>query len=109
MSADRSQEESESPQIKEEQQLNGLEEADITNFPFTAVTVKTDDDEEKPKYSQLYESQTQENIKTEPPARRLATQIKKEMDGEHCGGCELARKWDPVSDGDWQEPLSDSE
>ena len=61
------------------------------------------DDEEKPKYSQLYECQTQENIKTETLASSLA------MDGEDCGVCEPARNWDPVSYDDWQEPLSDSE
>ena len=61
-----SQEESENPQIKKEQegeQLNGL----------------------KPKYSQLYECQTQKNIKTESLASSLATQLKTETDGEdHC-------------------------
>ncbi|XP_036936657.1 zinc finger protein 84-like [Acanthopagrus latus] len=107
-----SQDKSESPQIKEEQeeqQLNGLQEADMTRFPFTAVTMMTEDEEEKPKYLQLYECQTQENIKTESPASSLATQIKTETDGKDCGGCEPVRKRDPVSYSDWQEPLSDSE
>ncbi|XP_030256948.1 zinc finger protein 135-like isoform X5 [Sparus aurata] len=111
MSADRSQE-SESPKIKEEQdreQLNGLEGADINRFPFTAVTVMTEDDEEKPKYLQFYECQTQEKRKTEPPASSIATQMKTETDGEDCGGCEPARNRDPLSYDDWQKPLSDSE
>ncbi|KAM8730390.1 uncharacterized protein AB9X84_000490 isoform 3-T3 [Acanthopagrus schlegelii] len=112
MSADRSQEESESPKIKEEQereQLNGLEGADINRFPFTAVTVMTEDDEEKPKYLQFDECQTQEKRKTEPPASSVATQMKTETDGEDCGGCEPARIQDPLSYDDWQKPLTHSE
>ncbi|XP_074469095.1 uncharacterized protein LOC141754123 [Sebastes fasciatus] len=52
------QEDPEPPHIKEEQeelwtsqegeQLQGLEEADITKFKFTPVSVKSEDDEEKP-------------------------------------------------------------
>ncbi|XP_044028053.1 zinc finger protein 501-like [Siniperca chuatsi] len=60
------------PHIKEEQeelwtslegeQLRGLEEADITEFPFAPVkSEEDDDDEEKPQSSQLHQSQTEEN------------------------------------------------
>ena len=112
VSADRRQEEPESQQIKEEQEVEqptGLEEAAITRFPFTAVTVMTEDEEEKPKHLQLNECQTQENIRTETPATRLATQIKTETDGDDCGGCKTARNQDTLSYDDWREPLSDSE
>ncbi|XP_033990994.1 zinc finger protein 91-like [Trematomus bernacchii] len=79
------------PHIKEEQeelwssqegeQLQGLEEADITKFTFTPVPVKSEDDEEKPQSSQLHQRQT-EHLETE-------------ADGEDCGGPEPARNSDP--------------
>ncbi|XP_034065741.1 zinc finger and SCAN domain-containing protein 12-like isoform X2 [Gymnodraco acuticeps] len=79
------------PHIKEEQeelwssqegeQLQGLEEADITKSTFTPVPVKTEDDEEKHQFSQLHQRQTE----------HLGT----EADGEDCGGPEPARKSDP--------------
>ncbi|XP_038592409.1 uncharacterized protein LOC119916457 isoform X3 [Micropterus salmoides] len=125
------QEDPEPLHIKEEQeelwtnqegeQLNGLEVADITRFPFTAVTVKSEDEEEKPQSPQLHQSQTEDNREAEPSASSSATQIKTETDG----GSEPAGNLDPdshlqpdtaekasdteVSDNDWQEPLSDSE
>ncbi|XP_045915689.1 zinc finger protein 234-like isoform X2 [Micropterus dolomieu] len=76
------------PHIKEEQeelwtrqqgeQLPGLEEADITKFPFP---VKSEEDEEKPLSSQLHQSQTE---LMEPKA-----------EGEDRGGPEPAGNSDP--------------
>ncbi|XP_078123330.1 uncharacterized protein LOC144528551 isoform X1 [Sander vitreus] len=75
------------PHIKEEQeelwssqegeQLQGLEEADITKFPFIPVAVKIEDDEEEAQSSQLHQRQTQH--------------METEADGEDCGGPEPAR------------------
>nr|XP_033933523.1 zinc finger protein 572-like [Pseudochaenichthys georgianus] len=79
------------PHIKEEQeelwssqegeQLQGLEEADITKSTFTPVPVKSEGDEEKPQSSQLHQIQT-EHLETE-------------AGGEDCGGPEPARNSDP--------------
>ncbi|XP_078022064.1 uncharacterized protein LOC117250243 [Epinephelus lanceolatus] len=76
------QEDPEPPHIKEEEVelwssqegewFQGLEEADVTKFPFTPVPVKSEDDEEKPQSLQLHRSQT-EHMETE-------------ADGEDCGG-----------------------
>ncbi|XP_031158264.1 zinc finger protein 501-like isoform X2 [Sander lucioperca] len=83
------QEDTKPPDIKEEQedlrisqdgeQLQGLEEADITKFP-VSVPVKSEDDEEKPQFTQLHQRQTE--------------QMKTEADGEDCGGPEPARTSD---------------
>ncbi|XP_034091057.1 zinc finger protein 316-like [Gymnodraco acuticeps] len=91
------------PHIKEEQeelwssqegeQLQGLEEADITKSTFTPVPVKSEDDEEKPQSSQLH--QTEENREAEPPASSSAEHMETEADGEDCGGPEPARNSDP--------------
>lgn len=91
----------ESLHIKEEQektwishegeQVNGLNEG----FPFTAVPVKAEVKEEKPKFLQLHQSRTEDQGETEPPASSLATQIKTETHGEECGGSEPVRELEP--------------
>ncbi|XP_034057134.1 zinc finger protein 271-like [Gymnodraco acuticeps] len=74
------------PHIKLEQegeQLQELEEADITKSTFTPDPVKSEDDEEKPQSSQPHQRQT-EHMKTE-------------ADGDDCRGPEPARNSDPES------------
>ncbi|XP_070707307.1 zinc finger protein OZF-like isoform X2 [Pempheris klunzingeri] len=108
---------------QEGEQLNRLEEPDITRFPSTAVPVKSED-EEKPQSSQLHQSQTEDNREAEPPVSSSATQIKTESGGKDCGGSEPARNQDPdghsqlstdekaseieVKNEDRQESLADS-
>ncbi|XP_032362401.1 zinc finger protein 436 isoform X2 [Etheostoma spectabile] len=102
------QDDTKPPHIKEEQeelqasqgevQLQGLEEVDITKFLFTPAPVKSEDEEEKPQFSQLH--------------HRLTEEIKTEADEEDCGGPEPATNSDPDwnSDdetGDSSEPETD--
>ncbi|XP_059205807.1 zinc finger protein 232-like [Centropristis striata] len=85
------QEDPDPPHIKEEQeepwssqegeQLQGLEEADISKFTFTPVPVKSEEDEEKPQSSQLHQTQTE--------------QMETAAGGEDCGGPEPDRNSDP--------------
>ncbi|XP_078099886.1 uncharacterized protein LOC144512817 [Sander vitreus] len=98
------QEDTKPPHIKEEQeelrvnqegeQLRGLEEADITKFPFTPVPVKSEDDEENPQFSQLHQIQNE--------------QIKTEADGEDCGRPEPAMNSDKHSQPDTDDETGDS-
>ncbi|XP_071062665.1 zinc finger protein 233-like [Pseudochaenichthys georgianus] len=90
------------PHIKQEQegeQLQELEEADITKSTFTPDPVKSEDDKEKPQSSQPHQRQT-EHMETE-------------ADGDDCRGPEPARNSDPESSlqpntvedtGDFSEP-----
>ncbi|XP_071058560.1 zinc finger and SCAN domain-containing protein 31-like [Pseudochaenichthys georgianus] len=81
------------PHIKQEQedlrisqegeQLQELEEADITKSTFTPDPVKCEDDKEKPQSSQPHQRQT-EHIETE-------------ADGDDCRGPEPSRNSDPES------------
>ncbi|XP_028428207.1 zinc finger protein 3 homolog [Perca flavescens] len=84
------QDQPEPPHIREKlwttqegEKLQELEEADqlITNFPFTLVPAKKEDNEEKPQFLQLHQGQTE--------------QIKREADGEDCVGPEQAMNSDP--------------
>ncbi|KAM6974316.1 uncharacterized protein LKV04_015955 [Tautogolabrus adspersus] len=79
---------------QEEEQLQGLEETDTTKFPLSPVSVKSEDDEEKPQSSQLHQRQTE--------------QMETGVDGEDCGGAEPERDSDPVTD-DMTEDSSDPE
>ncbi|XP_071062663.1 zinc finger protein 79-like isoform X1 [Pseudochaenichthys georgianus] len=74
------------PHIKQEQegeQLQELEEADITKSTFTPDPVKSEDDKEKPQSSQPHQRQT-EHMETE-------------ADGDDCRGPGPARNSDPES------------
>ncbi|XP_032363836.1 zinc finger protein 16 [Etheostoma spectabile] len=92
------------PHIKEEQeqlwssqegeQLQGLEEADITKFPFTAVPVKSEDDEEEAQSSKLHKRQTQHMVT--------------EADGEDWGGPEPARNSHPLLQPETEDQTRDS-
>ncbi|XP_078123153.1 uncharacterized protein LOC144528453 isoform X1 [Sander vitreus] len=92
------------PHIKEEQeelwssqegeQLQGLEEADITKFPFTPVPVKSEDDKEEAQSSQLHQRQTQH--------------METEADGEDCGGPEPARNTHPLLQPETEDQTGDS-
>ncbi|XP_063755124.1 cilia- and flagella-associated protein 251-like [Eleginops maclovinus] len=92
------------PHIKEEQQelwsrregeqLQGLEEADIIEFTFTPVPVKSEDDEEKPPSSELHHRQTE----------LMETQA----DGEDCGGPEPASDPDTHLQPDTEDNTGDS-
>nr|XP_020477111.1 zinc finger protein 420-like isoform X2 [Monopterus albus] len=62
---------------QEGEQLQGLEDADDTKFPFTAVLVKSEDDEEEPQSSQLHQSHAEEK--------------RDWVAGKDCGGPEPAR------------------
>ncbi|XP_033984263.1 uncharacterized protein LOC117480954, partial [Trematomus bernacchii] len=68
---------------QEREQLQELEEADITKSTFTPDPVKSEDDEEKPQSSQPHQRQT-EHMETE-------------ADGDDCRGPEPARNSDPES------------
>ncbi|XP_071060571.1 zinc finger protein 79-like [Pseudochaenichthys georgianus] len=66
---------------QEGQQLQELEEADITKSTFTPDPVKSEDDKEKPQSSQ--------------PRQRQTEHMETEADGDDCRGPEPARNSDP--------------
>ncbi|XP_032363684.1 uncharacterized protein LOC116677113 [Etheostoma spectabile] len=92
------------PHIKEEQeelwssqegeQLQGLEEADISKFPFTPVPVKSEDDEEEAQSSQLHQRQTQH--------------METEADVDDCDGPEPARNSHPLLQPETEDQTGDS-
>ncbi|XP_034556054.1 uncharacterized protein LOC117824630 [Notolabrus celidotus] len=66
---------------QEGEQLEGLEDADTTKFPFTITQVKSEDDEEELQTSQLHDRQSE--------------QMETGADGEDCGEPEPARDSNP--------------
>ncbi|KAF7642779.1 hypothetical protein LDENG_00250820 [Lucifuga dentata] len=98
------QEESELLHIKEEcgtrqdgEQLQDLEEADVTEFPFTLVPVRSEDDEDKVQSSQLHQSQSEENREAENLASSSTEQTETGAHVEDCGGPGPSRNLDPDS------------
>ncbi|KAM9707699.1 uncharacterized protein ACNS7B_000219 [Menidia menidia] len=73
----------------EEKQFHG-QETDIRKFSGSAVTAKSENEEEKPELSQLYQIKTEGNRESEPLSSSSAEQMKAEADGEDCGGPEAA-------------------
>ncbi|XP_037534976.1 uncharacterized protein LOC119412071 [Nematolebias whitei] len=69
-------------------QLNMKEETDASRFSFTTVPLKSEDDEEKPLFSQLHQHQREDR---DVPTSSSADQMKVEADGEDCGGAETSR------------------
>ncbi|XP_041665740.1 zinc finger protein 135-like [Cheilinus undulatus] len=83
------QEVTEPPHIKEEQEelwssQEGGREVYPVKFPFSLVSVKSEDDEEKPHFNQLHEMQTEE--------------LKAEADEGDCGGSQKARNLHPETE-----------
>lgn len=66
----------------EGEQLNFLEEAGSTRFTLAAVSVKYEEDEQKPQIMQLYQRQAEDNA--EQPTSSSASQITTEADEEDC-------------------------
>ncbi|XP_061750043.1 uncharacterized protein LOC133549008 isoform X2 [Nerophis ophidion] len=85
---------------QEEECLPGQEEADLTKFPLTVVSVKTEDHEDKPpESSQLQHSPSEKNRSMEPSSSG-SPQHTTEGDGDHCGGSEEENLIAPLSDSD---------
>nr|XP_061825082.1 zinc finger protein 260-like isoform X3 [Nerophis lumbriciformis] len=105
------QEDPQPPHIKEEEEelwitqegecLRGQEEADLTKFPLTVVSVKTEDHEEKPpESSQLHHNPSEKNKAVEPPSSSSPKHMTTEADGDHCGGLQADKLLAPLSDSD---------
>ncbi|XP_061925484.1 zinc finger protein 771-like [Entelurus aequoreus] len=91
------------PRIKEEEEecwitregecLLGQEEADVTKFPLTVVSVKTEEHEDKPP-----ESSSEEKREAETPSSSSTQHMTTEADGDHCGGSQADKLLAPLSD-----------
>ncbi|MEQ2163627.1 hypothetical protein GOODEAATRI_032190, partial [Goodea atripinnis] len=72
-----------------------VKEADANMFPLTAAPLKSEDDEEKPLFSQLHQIENRDI-----PTSSAADQMKVEPDEEDYGGAESNRKTDLNTHGD---------
>ncbi|KAL3968156.1 RNA polymerase II elongation factor ELL [Sarotherodon galilaeus] len=118
-------EEEEEPLTSQEgEQLHGIQGADITSFPITAVCVKNEDDEEKPHLLHFLQTPAEDNREVEPSTSSSAKQIKAEGDGKDYKEPEPAtnpnpnnhlqpninvKRSDLYGADDWQEPLTEPE
>ncbi|XP_047216105.1 gastrula zinc finger protein xFG20-1-like [Girardinichthys multiradiatus] len=69
------------------EQLNVKEETDDTRFPVTVVHMTSEEDEEKPLFSQLHQHQTDDR---DLPSSSSTDQIKAEIKVEDCGTSETS-------------------
>ncbi|XP_017261174.1 zinc finger X-chromosomal protein isoform X6 [Kryptolebias marmoratus] len=73
----------------EGEQLSVKEETDATSFSFPAVPLKSEDDEEKPLFSQLHQVEVRDL-----PSSSSAEHMEAATGGESCGGAETTRNTD---------------
>ncbi|XP_061897144.1 zinc finger protein 568-like [Entelurus aequoreus] len=86
---------------QEEECLLGQKEADLTKFPLTVVSVKTEDQEDKPpESSQLHHGPSEEIRVVEASSSSSPRHVTAETDGDHCGGSQADQFLAPLSDGD---------
>ncbi|XP_030610152.1 zinc finger protein 271-like isoform X1 [Archocentrus centrarchus] len=83
---------------QEGEQLNGLDEANVTRFPVSSV--KSEHDDKKSASSHLHQRPTEGNSDSERLTSCSAKQIIAETDGELCGEAESARNPNPQPNAD---------
>ncbi|XP_077420904.1 uncharacterized protein LOC144051027 [Vanacampus margaritifer] len=100
------EEKEETSYIKEEEEEETLymkeeeEEEDITKLPLTIVLLKSEDEEDQERSSQLHPSQSGENTEAELPSSSSSQHMRKESDGDHCGGPQADSPLAPLSEND---------
>uniref|UniRef100_A0A3Q3AT75 C2H2-type domain-containing protein n=1 Tax=Kryptolebias marmoratus TaxID=37003 RepID=A0A3Q3AT75_KRYMA len=76
---------------QEGDQLSVKEESDVSGFSVIAVCLKSEDDEEQPRFSQLHQHQVKDG---DPPTSSSAGQMEAAADGEDSGGGQTTRNPD---------------